>query len=195
MQYKKPISRHYFPSTFVNPKKNLDLEKGFKKMMLVKRYISIITSQDFRDFLIILSNWTKKQQIPIVQLECTSQTTYVEFNGRRNYTLDNSGSIMGIEAGALKLANELSEIHGSAILLLENIENLSPLHQDGTLLPYLKWDDLPSGQTKDQVSMENYNKLKIIATHNQLKKGESSDLSPRLGHFCTYHNFDLNDFE
>jgi len=97
----------------------------------------------------------------------------------------NRHAFFGI-AGDPYFANELSEIHGSAILLLENIENLSPLHQDGTLLPFMKWGEIPSGQTKDFVSMINHKKLKIIGTQTQLKKGEESSLSPRLGGVCTY---------
>jgi len=186
MQYKKPIPEQHIPSEFITLGEKPNLEEGFKEMTLIKRDISIVISKDFGDFLINLSNWAKKQQIPIIQLECTSETTYVEFNGRKNYTQGKNDDPIGIELGALKLANELSEIHGSAILLLENIENLSPLHQDGTLLPFMKWGEIPSGQTKDFVSMINHKKLKIIGTQTQLKKGEESSLSPRLGGVCTY---------
>ncbi len=188
MKYKKPIPEEHFPLASIKQKEDPKLDNDFKIIMATKIKPSLVISKNHECFLTHLSNWAKKEKIPIVQFECTSETLFSDFAGRRDYTTNSKDGVIGVELGAMKLANELSDIHGYAILILENIGNLGSYFQDGFIRPFLDWGELPSGQTKEMITMKNHKKLKIIGTQIQLKKGEEYLLSPRLSEFFGYYN-------
>ena len=181
-RYKKPVSENYFPENYIIPENNFELSEWellkmnkpkFKE--LDKQNISYHITNNPKPLLIWFSNYAKKEKIPIVHFECTSETNVEELVGRRNYARDSKEhEAMNIELGAFKLANELSEIHGSAIIFLENLGTINPNIQNLLIRDYLQW-----GRTTSQLSsigINNYNKLNIIATdkHNLISKRISS---------------------
>jgi hypothetical protein len=190
LRYKKPVSENYFPKDFITPENNFKLKKHELLMMNLPELKKHDTQNIFyhitknpKSLLIWFSNYAKKEKIPLVHFECTSETTAEELVGRRNYTMDSKKDKgIGVELGAFKLANELSEIHGSAIIFLENLGTIAPNIQNLLIRDYLQW-----GRTDTQLSLfgiKNYHKLNIIGTD------KSHLISKRLH---DYANFFLDD--
>ena len=183
LNYKKPIPENYIPKDFIKIKNNFKLKKGFlsamKSKVIGENLLYQITKNP-KKHLICLSNWAKTEKIPIVHLECNSEMNHVELIGRRNYTLDKDGNY-GVELGALKLANELSKIHGSAILFLENIGSLNPNYQKSMIREFLEYKEIQH-TAKIPFGMRNHEKLIIVGTD------ESNIISDRLSPFSFYFN-------
>ena len=189
-RYKKPVSKNYFPKKFITPENNFELSKWEVLKMnnpkLKERDMQNIVyhvTKNPKSLLIWFSNYAKKEKIPIVHFECTSETTVEELVGRRNYARDSKEHEAGnIELGAFKLANELSEIHGSAIIFLENLGTINPNIQNLLIRDYLQW-----GKTSNQLSsigITNYNKLNIIATD------KSNLISKRISSYADFYRDD-----
>jgi len=188
--YKKPISENYIPKDLINPENSFELSKHELVMMNATKMGKIYAQNIFyhitknpKSLLIWFSNYAKKEKIPIIHFECTSRTTVEELVGRRNYTIDSKkDEAMGIEIGAFKLANELSEIHGSAIIFLENFGTINPHIQNVLIRYYI--EDGKTDQNLSLIGIKNYQKLTIIATD------KSHLMSKKL---YDYANFFLDD--
>jgi hypothetical protein len=189
-RYKKPVAENYFPKNFITPENNFELSQlelvvmnspKMKKLDMQNIFYHI--TKNPKSLLIAFSNYAKKEKIPLVHFECNAETTIEELVGRRNYTTDSKESkAWGIELGAFKLANELSEIHGSAIIFLENLGTINPNIQNLLIRDYLQW-----GKTDDQLSLiriNNYNKLNIIATD------QSNLISKRISSYADFYRDD-----